>query len=542
MNSKELRDQSFALWQGLAPSQRATMGLVALVLVASFTYLMTQQGGSGKVPISAGKAFTVEEAMHAEQILLAAGLDDFEMRGGQLLVPRGEAERYNATLIAGGGLPSNWAEEWESQMKELGQFAGSRQRADVKEMARAKMVSSFLSQLPDIAHANVIWDEDQQPGFRAAAKTRATVFLKAKPGHTIEQKTVSAVRMAVANSKKHLSPDDVVVMDIAGQKTYDGSGNGEFGDEAMTKIVRLTAMYEDRVRSALEYIPGVVVTANVNLERLRESLVRKQQINPKEAFSVVGDTTRNTDTLQRTASSGEPGGGPNVQLDLQTGRGATQSRETTVSREQTVQTASFEITESSLMGGMADSVTMSVSIPKDYYRVVAMSLPVIKNNAESTDEEIDTAAQKVEQDTIASVQAKVAQLLPPGPTDDPNFRSVIVDSITVPESTEVDTAIPMSVTIGEIVKTYGQPVLMSMLAIVVLFMLNKSLSKPLPELPELELPKPPRDEDEDEAGEEAFTDLFSPPENKKREHLQTVVRDNPELAATVIAGWIAEGK
>lgn len=541
MNFDQLRDQVSSFWNALAPSQRATMGLVALLIAAGLGYLATQRGSNANVPISAGKAFTVEEAMHAEQVLLAAGLDDFELRGGQLLVPRGEAERYNAALIAGGGLPSNWAEEWEAQMKDLGQFAGSRQRAEVMEIARAKMVSSYLSQLPDIAHANVVWDEDRQPGFRAASKTRATVFLRAKPGHTIDHKTVSAVRMAVANSKKYLAPEDVVVMDIAGQKTYDGNDT-EFGDEAMTKIVRLTSMYEDRVRSALDYIPGVVVTANVNLERLRESLVRKQQINPKETLSVIGNTTRNTDSLQQTASTGEPGGGPNVQLDLQTGRGPTQTRESSQNEEQLVQTASFEITESSLIGGMADSVSMSVSIPMDYYRAVAMTLPAIKNNAEATDADIDAAAQKVEQDTIAAVQTKVAQLLPPAPVDDPNFRSVIVDSITVPPTTEEEVTIPMTVTIAGWVKAYSQPVVLLGLALVALFMLNKSLSRPMPELPELKLPEPPSPEDADADNMDDYPDPFSPPGNKRRERLQEICRESPQIGAAVISSWLAESR
>lgn len=540
MDAKKLQAQITKLWQSLAPSQRWTMGIVALVLVAGFAALLIQNGNTGKVPISAGKAFTVEEAMHAEQVLLAAGLDDFELRGGQLLVPRGQAERYNAALIAGGGLPSNWAEEWEAQMKGLGQFAGSRQRAEVMEIARAKMVSSYLSQLPDVAHANVVWDEDEQPGFRAASKTRATVFLRAKPGHVIDHKTVTAVRMAVANSKRHLAPEDVVVMDIAGQKTYDGADT-ELGDEVITKIVRLTSLYEDRVRSALDYIPGVVVTANVNLERLRESLVRKQQINPKEAFSVVGNTTRNTDSIQKANNAGEPGGGPNVQLDLQTSRGVTQTRETTQNQEQTVQTASFEITESSLIGGMADSVTMSISIPREYYRTVAMTQPAIKNNKDATDEDIDNAAKQIEQETVASVQTKVAQLLPPGPLNDPNFRSVVVDSITVPEEVVEELSIPMTVTIADLVKSYGQPVALTILAVIALMMLNKSLSRPLPELPELTLPEPkkPSEEEEDEAD---YPDLFSPPANKKRERVAQVARERPQSVAAVLAKWHAQSK
>lgn len=546
MSFSKLRDQLVALWAGLVPSQRATIGVVALALIIGFTALIMRPSVTGRVPISAGKAFTVQESIHAEQVLLAAGLDDFEMRGGQLLVPRGEAERYNAALIAGGGLPQNWAEEWESQMKDLGQFAGSRQRADVVEIARAKMVSSYLSQLPDIAQANVIWDEDKQPGFRAIGKTRATVFLTAKPGRAIEAKTIAAVRMAVANSKKHLAIEDVVVMDVAGQKAYDGSGSGDFGDETMMRIHQLTQMYEDRVARSLSYIPGVVVSANVNLEKLKNSLVRKQQINPKESLEVVGDSTTNTDVMQKVASAGEPGGGPNVQLDLATSRGPGQSREVKENRTQTVSTASFEITESSLVGGMAESVTVSVSIPKSYYRTVAMTEPAYRN-AENPDEvDLDALSATVETRIVGQVEQKIAQILPPGPQNDPNFRSVVVDSITVPDKDELEVDIPFSVTAAEMMKTYGRTVALTGFALVALFMLNRSLSKPLPELPELTIPEPaPRSEDDDLDRDEdgdGIPDLFQPPANKKREVFQNVVRENPELAAAVISSWMSQKK
>lgn len=543
MNVQKIQQQLVTLWDGLATPQKAFLGIVLAMLVLGFTYIGFNNSPSGKVPISAGKAFTVEETMHAEQILLGAGLDDFASRGGQILVPRGAEERYNAALIAGGGLPQNWAEEWEAQMKDLGQFAGSRQRSDVVEIARAKMISSYLGQLPDVAAANVMWDEDKQPGFRSASKTKATVFLRAKPGRTIEPKTIAAVRMAVANSKKHLASADVVVMDITAQKAYDGTGNGDFADATMMRIHHLTEMYESRVANSLSYIPGVVVTANVNLEKLRESLVRKQQINPKEAFTVVGNTTKNSDSMQKVAVAAEPGGGPNVQLDLRNGRGPTQTRDVSESSEQTRQTASFEITESSLAGGMADSVTVSVSIPKTYYRTVAMTEPAIRDNPEATAEEIDTVATAVEQRVITQVSEKVTQILPPAPANDPNFRSVVVDSITVPETEEMEISIPFTVTAAQALKDYGRPTALAVLALVVLFILNKSLSRPMPELPELKLPPPPPSEEElEENREEELPDPFSPPQNRKREHLQTVMRDSPELGAGVISDWLASAK
>ena len=545
MNLTQLRSQAAALWADLAPSQRLTLGAVVVGLMVGLGSLMGGADSGEMVSLSAGKAFTVEEAMHAESVLMAAGLDDFEQRGGQILVPRAEADRYNAALIAGGGMPTNWAEEWESQTAKLGQFAGTRQREDGMEIARAKMVSDYLRQLPDVAQASVIWDADARPGWRSTPRAKATVFLRPHSGREITPELAAAVRLAVSNSKRHLASEDVVVMDMVRGRTLDGSGAGPFGDETLSRVHTLTDMYRQRIRQALDYIPGVRVGVNVNIEKLRDSVRREQRINPKETVSVVADTRNVRDSVQRTASAAEPGATANVGLDLQTARGPGETRESTDVADSSVQTASFEVTESTLVGGMAESVTASVSIPKDYYRTVAMTRSPLKTKDDPTEDEIDAVAQQVEAEVVAAVEAKVAQILPPSAAADPNARRVVVDSIVVPDAAALDPGVPLSVTASDLADRWGRPLALTALAIAALVLVNRSISRPMPELPQLAPEPPPADGPaemtEEQRIESEFPGLFAPPANKKREHLQTVVRDNPELAASVVAGWIAEG-
>ena len=545
MNLSNFRSQTADLWSDLAPSQRLTLAAVTGALIVGFSMLTLGRESGDLVSLSAGKAFTVEEAMHAEGVLMAAGLDGFEQRGGQILVPRSDVERYNAALIAGGGMPTNWAEEWESQTAKLGQFAGSRQRQDGMEIARAKMVSATLRQLPDVAQANVIWDSDPRPGWQSVPRAKATVFLRPYPGREITPQLAAAVRMAVSNSKRHLASDDVVVMDVSNSRTLDASGGGPFGDETLSRVHTLTDMYRQRVRQALDYIPGVRVGVNVNIEKLKDSVRREQRINPKETVSVVGDTRRQTQSVQRTAAASEPGAAANVGLDLQTARGPGETRELSDTSDSNVQTASFEVTESTLIGGMAESVTVSVSIPQDYYRTVAMTRSPLKTKDDPTEDEIDAVAQQVETEIIAAVEAKVAQIVPQPATDNPTVRSVVVDSIVVPDEASLDTGVPLSVRAEDMAERYGRPLALLALAIAALVLVNRSMNRPLPELPDLTPPPPPASDAADESAEptaaDEFPDLFAPPENKKREHLQTVVRENPELAASVVSGWIAEG-
>ena len=544
MNFEKFRTQTAALWADLAPSQRLTLGVVTVAMVAALTMLSVRQDVQGYTSLSAGKAFSVEEAMHAESVLMAAGLDDFQQRGGQILVPSEELERYNAALIAGGGLPTNWAEEWESQTARLGQFAGSRQRSDGMEIARAKMVSTYLRKLPDIAQANVIWDVDERPGWQSTPVTKATVYLRPHPGREVTPQLAAAVRLAVANSKKHLVSENVVVMDMARGRALEAGGGGPFGDETLARVHSLTDMYRDRVRDALSYIPGVRVGVNVNIERLKDSLVRKQKINPKETVSVVGDSRRVSETVQRTAAVSEPGATANVGLDLQTGRGGGETRDMEDTTDSTVQTASFEVTESTLRGGLAESVTVSVSIPRDYYRTVALTRSPLRTKEDATEDEIDAVAQQVEQEITAAVEAKVLQIVPPAPADAPDLRTVVVDSIVVPDTSLSDAGVPLTVTVSDLFHTYGRSVGLLVLAVTALVLVSRSINRPMPELPSLSLPEPAPNEaetGEESTAESEFPNLFAPPENKKREHLQTVVRDNPELAASVLNGWIAAG-
>ena len=545
MNTLEqIRSQSAALWQSLAPSQRLTIGVVLALLLGGFGVLLLRDGVDRRVPLFTGKAFTVEESMNAQQILLAAGLDGFEQKGAQLYVPADEVERYNAALVAGGGLPTNWAEEWEKQNAALGQFTGSLEREATKEMARGKQVARLLTQIPDIAWADVVWDEDARPGWRTAPKARATVSLRPVPGRSITPKLVRAARLATAGSKKHLAPEDVVVIDVLTGSSYDGQEDGEFGDKLLSRVNHFESMYRNRILETLDYIKGVRVAVNVTLDNIERSRRRSQKINPKESLAVAEETVRNTESSQKTASIAEPGAGPNAALDLQSGRGPSQTTSVSENVGSILQTASFEVTEEQIAGLMPQAVTVAVSVPKGYYRGVAMESPGLKGREDLTEDEIEAVTQQMEAEYSQRIQRQIQMMLPPAdPTATPD-DIVKVDSFVPLADETVLESLPLTWTMADMARSWGRPLALLALSAVALLMVNSSLKRPLPELP----PPPPAavaggspDDPESEAAElEDDLPLLRPPDNRKREHLQEVVRDNPELTASVVASWVAE--
>ena len=541
----QLRTQTLAVWNSLAASQRATMVLVLALVVGSFGWMILADAGDHRVPLFTGKAFTVEESMNAQSILLASGLTDFEQRGAQLYVPSAEIERYNAALIEGGGLPLNWAEEWEKQNSTLGQFTGAFEREQVKERARAKQVARMLMQIPEIAVADVVWDEDSRPGWRNAPKARAVVSLRPVPGHAITPELIKAARLAAASSKSHLAPEDVVVIDLSTGKSDDGTSDGPFGDAVLARRHRLTEEFRQRVLDMFSYIDGLKVAVNVDLDRVQSSRVRRQKINPKESLAVAEDTIRNTETSQRTTSLAEPGAAPNTGLDLQNGRGPAQTRDVSETAGSVIQTASFEVTEDEMIGMLPQFVTVAVSIPKSYYQQIALASPglVGRERGDITEDELEAVVDQMEAETVPKIQQQVRMLLPQTGAEIPNDQLVKVDTFVMPVREAEPESLPITWTIADVARTWLRPVALLVLATVTLVMLNRSLRRPMPELPPLPASVTaaiaPSDED---AAEEEEDDLpqLRPPDNKKREHLQTVVRDNPELAASVINAWMGE--
>ena len=538
---EQLRTQTLAVWRSMAVSQRLTFGLLLALLLGGFGWMILRDAAPPRVPLFTGKSFTVEESMNAQQILLASGLDDFEQRGTQLYVPSDEVERYNAALLAGGGLPTNWAEEWEKQNAALGQFTGALEREQVKERARAKHVARMLQEITDIAVADVVWDEDTRPGWRTAPKARATVTLRPVPGRSITPQIVRSVRLAVAGSKKHLAPEDVTVVDLATGQSYDGTQDAEFGDTVLARMAHLETLYRNRILDHLSHIRGVHVAVNVNLDRIASSRRRSQKINPKETLAVAEDTVRNQETTQRTTSAAEPGAAPNAALDLSSNRGPSQTSDIQETSGSMIKTASFEVSEDELVGMLPESVTVAISVPKDYYRAMAMRSPGLTGREDLSEDEIEAVTIQMETQESQRIQQRVRMLLPPDATAT-DEEVVKVDTHVAIEEEKPIESLPLSWTLADLARTWARPAVLIVLALVALYVLRQSLNRPLPELPALPAAPQPAGL-EGSAGEPEVEDelpLLRPPENRRREHLQTVVRDNPELAASVIATWVAE--
>ncbi len=177
-------DQFLAVFNSLAPSQRITFAVIALLIPAGFLFFAWNGNSSTMVPLSYGKVFSNDELRNAEQALKEAGFSKFHSEGRQILAPASEVEKYNATLLQSGSLPTHWAEELEKKLESTNPFMTS---AESMKQTREALLTKHLVQMilgsPDFEDADVLWSpaSSGKSRFSRDARMRATVVVKPQP-------------------------------------------------------------------------------------------------------------------------------------------------------------------------------------------------------------------------------------------------------------------------------------------------------------------------------------------------------------------------
>lgn len=524
------------LYGSMSASQRMTLVLLPVLLVAAFGFLMMRGWSDSYVAVSWGKTFTTPELINAEQAFHDAGLTEYQREGQRLMAPKGEVERYNAALLEGGGLPTDWASELEKKIENSGPFTSKDKLQAMKDALLGKELSRMIRALPDIDDARVIWAPATKRRWpRNASRVTATVNVLPRRGRDLNTQVVRSLRVAVASAIPELSSGDVVVFDQRNGKAYTPDKEGDpFNSRLLTRINQLTEMYHGKIADALGYIDDVLITVNVDLENLKSHVVREQSVDNKKKVELQQSEQRRTVETSQQALGGEPGAAPNVGRSLQTAGSAgsaTTEQETSTS---SVVVPSFTTTQKEFIPAMPKAVQVSVQIPEEYLQ---KALAQSSSSAEGGQAGVanNGGGGKTREAIMSDVRATVAKAIGADSED----QSIVVSSyVRVPrEQPEVN--VSWTETVTGAAGRWGGAIGLALFALWALRMLYKTM----PELPEAE-PGPsatPRaadvEEEEDEENPEPQV-----PEANPRDQLQLVVRDNPEMAATVLSKWIQTGK
>jgi flagellar M-ring protein FliF len=510
------------LFRSMSPGARIVAGLLFAAIVVSLAFLVNHQWTGPDSYLMGGEPISPDEINNITGVLGQAGLTDFVVEGGRIRVPRGLEATYTAALLDKGALP--------------GAFG------------------SYL-QMRGISNAVVLYNVQEGRGFKDETKYSASVSVETTGSMQLDEIKVMAIRNLVA-SAVGMAPNDVVVTDLKTFSSYPATKDGYAGTQNQyvdTKI-RFERLWNEKIRDRLQYIPGVIVACNVDLNKELEHQQQKTQFDPKKVDVFVDAETKSS-TMQTPQPVGPPGVGsqggfpPNQPVAARpTTNGANSNEELDRSTTRSVTSQDLQVVT---MAGLTPArVTASIGIPASYIEQVWL-----QQNKAAPGSPAKTPTRNdlktTEDEEIKKAQAAIAQILQLNDEAAPDpikqvgvsvFHSLPVEEI--PEPNFVDNATHWMSYHWTTLAT----ALLGLVSLVMLRSVVRAVPAPAPiALPDM-LPGGPSETAIAAAATEAGSAAkpTGPSRLRRRnksgpslrEELVEIVREDPDAAASVLRTWI----
>jgi len=501
---------------------------------------------------------TLADWVVRQRLLTIPGIAQVITMGGgrkqyQVLVDPNALRNYGITLqelqralAENNALPENYSSILDNALGNESPWLDRQQREQRLKAAKQKQLETIIRAMTGIQSAFVIYDSDNKRGFQKENVATASVNVTPLAGHTLSDSQVLAIRTLVARSVAGLKPEAVAVTDLASGQTLLGSDNstGPLEDPYGARKKMYEQQWKQKVLEALRYVPGVTVTANVEL--LPELSRRKESVkhDPKTVPYQV------TEKSQSSSNEGTTGGGrpgyaaqqPNTSLSLSSQSKSTRE-ESEQSESSTINLASGDHETVESVGLTPNRVTMSIGVPMSYYLKLWQ-----ERTPQSAGKTPDKAAlEQIGAEESMKIKTHVAKLLPPvaGVADLTELVQVtsFLD-IPSPEPTPPSAA---ETAVGWLAENWTMLGMLG-LAVVALGMI-RSLVRSVPAAAAAAAAAPVAAQaaaETAEATEEAAADAKSSSRLRRfsghgpslRDELSQLVQEDPEAAANVLRTWI----
>lgn len=337
-------NQISELLNRLGLARVAAMGVVTVMLLGFFAFLIFRVTSPQMAPLYSGLSFDDSSAIVAE--LQASGVP-YELRGDgeTILVPRDQITTVRMTL-AGDGLPTNGQIGYEifDQQSTLGATSFVQDvnliRALEGELART------ISSLARVTTARVHLVLPKRELFRRERQDpTASVTLGVRG--SLSASEIRAIQQIIASAVEGMDPSAVSVIDDSGRLL--ASGNSGNADTAIsTDLEERTVAVETRLKNAIEDLLANVVGAGRARVQVTAELETTRSTKSSETYDPNGQVVRSSQTrdLSNSSTGETPSGQVSVGQDLPNANqsGATGNASTDQSQT-TEETVNYEISK-----------------------------------------------------------------------------------------------------------------------------------------------------------------------------------------------------
>ncbi|MHC2067398.1 hypothetical protein ACYFX5_08000 [Bremerella sp. T1] len=542
------------LFVSMTPGSRIIAGLLVVAIATSVAFLFQSEMFQKDVPILSGAAIAPADQKAILAAFASESLDDYEVVGSQIFVPRSRRVDYIAALVKNNAIPPDFHESMEEAVGQASPFESEAHRADRQKVAKEKEMALVLRNMRGIEYASVQYDIEDKGGFPRKKVYTASVVVRPSGSDDIDPKTVKSIQNYVAHSIAGLDSQHVSVTDLNTRKTFSGADN-DLASVNDDPYAARKKWFEDHwtetINSALRFIDGNNVTVNVELDPEMNRIEKGIKYDPRPT-PLASMSEKSSDIRRTPANAGQPGlaaqapEGPNRPTAV-SGQPMNE-QESESNREETLAVTNQDYTQKQLASLTPKRVTVSVSIPSQYYVDVWNSRnPAAAGQPPKTPDPGEL--KKIEDETKKTVETTVVTLLPEQAQGDDPYPQVYVwtapqlPDMPTPEPAVADTAMAWLATNWQTLATIG-------FAVVGMFMLRsmlKSTGSAAEPTEAFKLEDPAAAQAKEAKSEEQPEDSMQGLLKKRfaqgtgpnlKNELADMVREDPDTALGILQTWI----
>ena len=536
------------LYEGMTPSARIVTALLTTAIVVSLFFLFGNET-IGDAYVFGGQEFSQAELAAMETALGQAGLNDGEIVGNRLRVPRTQKAAYLSAIAKAGAVPLSG--KTLSDPNSFGSPFDTRAVSDAREKSRKqKKIEDMLEQIYE--NVSCEYDEVRKNNLTRDLVRSAVVSVKASGSQPLTAQDLRTIQRTVMMAVGSIEPQNIVVVDQNTGDSSVGVSPGDISDPVNNRYAMTKKYYEDmwrsKIVSRLHDYKGVNVQVNVLLD---ETLTDVKQTNEVGTPVVVeNETEKETSESIRQDPAGRPGVVPNtgaangaesVTTNQNSSSQSSKNRESTQSR---VGESIQQVEKARLV---PKEVSVSIGIPYHYYVEFWRRTTDPTPAGDPTPAILTPIYDRVKQDVTEIVQPLI--LLPT--TGEDIFDNIVVKPVyDIPEKNPPEPAKWYDPAKDWLIDQGNWQVLgMMLLGLVGLFVLRgmvKASATPSQDtLAALAAGDDPAssvvggaDNKEEESAKPKRK--FSSDGPNIKEELSELIQDDPDTAANVLKQWIGE--
>jgi len=354
---------------GLSATQKMLTATLVAIMAITVIWWGKYAGDSEVIPLL-NQTFSDEEMGRMQDVLSGRGIHA-EAVGGKLMIRSDLRMDALSALTFAKAMPKITDDGFKDVLSQSTPWNSESKDNRLWNRAKQQFLSRIISNIPDVASADVIIDPESHRGIGSGDITpTASVNITMVPGKGSSQNLVDAAAELLKGAQAGLTLDHVtVVVNGTPQRIHDPERDelASAGD-AFEMRQRREAYEVGRVKTHYQYIPKMQVTVTVELNST-STQTDKREVDAKGVVSKPTRTSEDTEESNTpTATSGEGGVVPNTALTPTPAASAPSQVQTHTHTESEMENVIPEThITSRTPAGDAKVVGASVSIPISYF-------------------------------------------------------------------------------------------------------------------------------------------------------------------------------